>query len=74
MNEVIAERTTLEREELNTKQAYEMLMQSLNAQLSHAKSNVEIISETKVRSGRPKATAEEDVADTTTIRDEDQNT
>ena len=51
-----------------------MLMENLNAQLGQAKSNVEIKSETKVRSGRPKATAEEDVADTTTIRDEDQNT
>ena len=54
LNEFIAERTTLEKEELNTKQAYEMLMQSLNAQLGQAKSNVEIKSGTKVRSCRPK--------------------
>merc|ERR1712226_1741566 len=54
------------------KQAFEMLMQDLNAQIDQAKSDVEIKSETKAKKLQAKATAEGDVADTTTTRDEDQ--
>merc|ERR1712086_245548 len=72
LDKFIAERTTLEKEEMNAKQAYEMLMQDLNAQLDQAKSDVEIKSETKAKKLQAKATAEGDVADTTTTRDEDQ--
>merc|ERR1711971_61318 len=54
------------------KQAFEMLMQDLTAQIDQAKSDVEIKSETKAKKLQAKATAEGDVADTTTTRDEDQ--
>ena len=57
---------------MNAKQAYEMLMHDLNAQLDQATSDVEIKSETKAKKLQAKATAEGDVADTTTTRDEDQ--
>merc|ERR1712050_611144 len=49
-----------------------MLMQDLNAQVDQAKSDVDIKSETKSKKLQAKATAEGDVADTTTTRDEDQ--
>merc|ERR1740130_1369554 len=72
LDKFIAERTTLEKEEINSKQAFEMLMQDLNAQVDQSKSDVDIKSETKSKKLQAKATAEGDVADTTTTRDEDQ--
>merc|ERR1719240_2040762 len=57
---------------MNAKQAYDMLMQDLNAQVDRANSDVEIKSESKAKKLQAKATAEGDVADTTTTRDEDQ--
>merc|ERR1719277_2573256 len=72
LDKFVAERTTLEKEEANSKHAYEMLMQDLTAQIDQAKSDVEIKSETKAKKLQAKATAEGDVADTTTTRDEDQ--
>merc|ERR1719311_1844278 len=57
---------------MNAKQAFEMLMQDLNAQIDQAKSDVDIKSESKSKKLQAKATAEGDVADTTTTRDEDQ--
>merc|ERR1719188_1181047 len=72
LDKFVAERTTLEKEESNSKHAFEMLMQDLNAQIDQAKSDVEIKSETKAKKLQAKATAEGDVADTTTTRDEDQ--
>merc|ERR1719439_501306 len=57
---------------MNSKQAYDMLMQDLNAQVDQAKSDVDIKSASKAKKLQAKATAEGDVADTTTTRDEDQ--
>merc|ERR1719401_73369 len=71
LDKFVAERTTLEKEESNSKHAYEMLMQDLNAQVEQAKSDVEIKSSTKAKKLAAKATAEGDVADTTATRDED---
>ena len=64
--------TTLEKEEMNAKQASEMLMLDLKAQIDQAKSEVEIKTETKAKKLQAKAAAEGDVTDTTTARDEDQ--
>merc|ERR1740130_286555 len=72
LDKFVAERTTLEKEEMTSKQAFEMLMQDLNAQVDQAKSDVDIKSETKSKKLQAKATAEGDVADTTSTRDEDQ--
>merc|ERR1712139_11485 len=72
LDKFVAERTTLEKEEMNSKQAFDMLMQDLNAQVDQAKSDVDIKSSTKAKKLQAKATAEGDVADTTTTRDEDQ--
>merc|ERR1719517_412438 len=72
LDKFVAERTTLEKEESNSKHAYQMLMQDLNAQLDQARSDEEIKSQTKAKKLQAKATAEGDVADTTTTRDEDQ--
>merc|ERR1719169_9496 len=57
---------------MNSKQAFDMLMQDLNAQVDQSKSDVDIKSETKSKKLQAKATAEGDVEDTTTTRDEDQ--
>merc|ERR1719263_1502505 len=57
---------------MKAKQAYEMLMQGLNAQVDQAKSDVNIKSETKSKKLQAKATAEGDVADTTTTHKEDE--
>merc|ERR1719399_2107799 len=57
---------------MNSKQAYDMLMQDLNAQVDQATSDVDIKSASKAKKLQAKATAEGDVADTTSTRDEDQ--
>ena len=50
--------TSNRQEEMNTKQAYEMLMQDLNAQLDQVKSNVEIESESKAKKLRAKSNSQ----------------
>merc|ERR1712139_175987 len=72
LDKFVAERTALEKEEMNSKQAFDMLMQDLNAQVDQAKSDVDIKSASKAKKLQAKATAEGDVADTTSTRDEDQ--
>merc|ERR1719439_153244 len=57
---------------MNSKQAYDMLMQDLNAQVDQAKSDVDIKSASKAKKLQAKATAEGDVADTTSTKNEDQ--
>merc|ERR1719240_2497221 len=57
LDKFVAERTSLEKEEANSKHAYEMLMQDLNAQLDQARSDVSSKSESKASKLQAKATA-----------------
>merc|ERR1719164_352192 len=68
----IDERTTLEKEEMNSKHAYDMLMQDLNAQTAQAQQDRDEKAESKAKTLQAKADAEGDLKDTTTTRDEDQ--
>jgi prefoldin subunit 5 len=64
----IAERTQLEKEEMNAKQAFEMLIQDLTAQIQQATSERDSKSKTKAAKLEAKAQAEGDVEDTTAAR------
>merc|ERR1712061_149195 len=72
LDKFIAERTQIEKEEMNTQHAYDMLMQDLTAQIAQAKKDREEKSETKAKKLQAKADAEGDLTDTTTTRDADQ--
>jgi len=72
LDKFIDERTVLEKEEMNSKHAYDMLMQDLTAQTDQAKQDREEKSETKAKKLQAKADAEGDLTDTTTTRDADQ--
>merc|ERR1740121_1905445 len=71
LDKFIDERTTLEKEEMNTKHAYDMLMQDLNAQIDYAEKDRDEKAETKAKKLQAKADAEGDLKDTTTTRDAD---
>merc|ERR1712242_305950 len=60
-----------EKEEMNSKHAYDMLMQDLTAQTDQAKQDREEKAETKAKKLQAKADAEGDLTDTTTTRDAD---
>merc|ERR1719282_1174826 len=62
----------MEKEEMNTQHAYEMLMQDLTAQIAQAKQDRSEKSEIKAKKLQAKADAEGDLEDTTTTRDADQ--
>merc|ERR1711920_63201 len=72
LDKFIAERTTLEKEEMNTKHAYDMLMQDLTAQIAQAQQDRDEKAETKAKKLQSKADAEGDLAETTATRDADQ--
>merc|ERR1719405_289873 len=72
LDKFIEERTTLEKEEMNSKHAYDMLMQDLNAQVSQAQTDRDEKAATKAKKLQAKADAEGDLTDTTTTRDEDE--
>jgi hypothetical protein len=72
LDKFIDERTTLEKEEMNSKHAYDMLMQDLNAQIAQATKDRDEKAESKAKAQQAKADAEGDLKDTTTTRDEDQ--
>eukprot|EP00444_Apocalathium_aciculiferum_P058460 CAMPEP_0183598688 /NCGR_PEP_ID=MMETSP0371-20130417/179050_1 /TAXON_ID=268820 /ORGANISM="Peridinium aciculiferum, Strain PAER-2" /LENGTH=815 /DNA_ID=CAMNT_0025810747 /DNA_START=79 /DNA_END=2523 /DNA_ORIENTATION=- len=72
LDEFIAERTKLEKEEMNGKHAYDMLMQDLTAQIAQATQDREEKSEAKAKALQAKADAEGDLKDTTDTRDADQ--
>jgi cell division septum initiation protein DivIVA len=72
LDKFIAERTTLEKEEMNSKQAFEMLLQDLTAQIEQASAERESKATTKAKKLEAKATAEGDLADTTATRNADQ--
>jgi len=71
LDKFIAERTDLEKTEMNAKHAYDMLIQDLTAQIGQATSDRDSKSETKAKKLQAKADAEGDLTDTTTTRDED---
>jgi len=71
LDKFIAERTTLEKEEMNSKQAFEMLHQDLTAQIQQATAERDSKAETKAKKLQAKASTEGDLADTTSTRDAD---
>jgi cell division septum initiation protein DivIVA len=71
LDKFIDERTTLEKEEMNSKHAFSMLMQDLNAQIDQATRDRDEKAETKAKKLQAKADAEGDLRDTTTTRDAD---
>merc|ERR1711977_196898 len=71
LDKFIDERTTLEKEEMNSKHAYDMLMQDLKAQIAQATKDRDEKAETKAKTLQHKADAEGDLKDTTTTRDAD---
>merc|ERR1711862_111021 len=72
LDKFIDERTVLEKEEMNSKHAYDMLMQDLTAQIEQATQDRDEKAETKAKKLQAKADAEGDLVDTTTTRDADQ--
>jgi len=72
LDKFIAERTTLEKEEMNSKQAYKMLYGDLLAQIEQATAEKEAKAAVKATKLEKKARAEGDLADTTATRDADQ--
>merc|ERR1719198_166598 len=71
LDKFIDERTTFEKEEMNSKHAYDMLMQDLNAQIAQATQDRDEKAETKAKKLQAKADAEGDLKDTTTTLDSD---
>merc|ERR1719378_1972609 len=71
LDKFIDERTTLEKEEMNSKHAYDMLMQDLKAQIGQAERDRNEKAELKAKTLQHKADAEGDLKDTTTTRDSD---
>jgi len=72
LDKFIDERTTLEKEEMNARHAFEMLMQDLKAQIEQATQDRDEKAETKAKKLQAKADAEGDLQDTITTRDADQ--
>merc|ERR1719337_397019 len=72
LDKFIDERTVLEKEEMNSKHAYDMLMQDLKAQIGQATQDRDEKSEFKAETLQSKADAKGDLEDTTTTRDADQ--
>merc|ERR1712216_1082586 len=58
LDKFIDERTTLEKEEMNSKHAYDMLMQDLNAQVAQATTDRDSKAESKAKNLQAKADAE----------------
>jgi len=72
LDKFVSERTTLEKEEMNSVHAYKMLMQDLGAQIEQATQDRTEKAETKSKKLQAKADAEGDLKDTTSTRDADQ--
>merc|ERR1712151_1307045 len=72
LDKFIDERTNLEKEEMNSKHAYDMLMQDLKAQIAQATSDRDEKAEFKAATLQSKADAQGDLEDTTSTRDADQ--
>merc|ERR1719420_2119902 len=71
LDKFIEERTTLEKEEMNAKHAYDMLMQDLNAQVAQARTDRDEKAESKAKALQAKADAIGDLKDTTSTMEED---
>jgi len=71
LDKFIDERTVLEKEEMNTKHAYEILIQDLTAQIEQATQDRTEKAALKAKTLQAKADAEGDLTDTTTTRDAD---
>merc|ERR1719261_1928359 len=66
------ELATLEKEERNSRNAYEMLMQDLTSSIENSQEGLEKDRGDKAKALKNKAGAEGDLVDTTTVRDDDQ--
>jgi len=71
LDKFVEERTVLEKEEMNSKHAFEMLMAELKKSIDEATQDRTEKSETKAKRLQQKADAEGDLTDTTTTRDGD---
>merc|ERR1719498_1148898 len=71
LDKFTAEKTKLESEEMNSKQAFEMLIQDLTAQVNQATSERNSKAQTKAKKLEAKATAEGDLEDTTNTMNAD---
>merc|ERR1719219_3213636 len=71
LDKFIGERTVLEKEEMNSVQAFEMLIQDLTAQLEQAEQDRTEKAETKAKKLQAKADAEGDLTETTTTKEAD---
>merc|ERR1712242_665894 len=71
LDKFIEERTVLEKEEMNAKQAFDMLIQDLTAQLDQAKQDRTEKAETKAKKLQAKADAKGDLTETTTTKEAD---
>merc|ERR1719424_1738206 len=68
LDKFVDERTTLEKEEMNSKHAYDMLMQDLNAQIAQGTADRGSKAENKAKNLQNKADANGDLKDTTTTK------
>merc|ERR1719313_1599855 len=71
LDKFVAERTQLEKEEMNAKNAYTMLTEDLKASIVQATQDVNEKTEEKGKELQAKAQCEADLADTTATRDAD---
>merc|ERR1712056_82521 len=71
LDKFVEERTVLEKEEMNSKQAFEMLIQDLTAQIDQAKQDRTEKAETKAKKLQAKADAKGDLTETTTTKEAD---
>jgi len=67
----IDERTSMEKEEMNGKHAYDMLMQDLTAQVEQSETDRSEKSESKAKKLQAKADAEGSLSDTSSTKDDD---
>merc|ERR1719321_2033138 len=72
LDKFLDERTTLEKEEMNSKHAYDMLMQALKAQIAQATQDRGAKAESKANKLQAKADATGDLKDTTTTKEADE--
>jgi len=71
LDKFIEEQTTLEKEEMNSKHAYEMLMSDLKAQIAQGEKDRDSKAASKAKNLQAKADASGSLKDTTSTRDED---
>jgi len=71
LDKFIGELTQLEKEEMNSKHAFDMLMQDLNAQIAQAEKDRDSKAESKAKNLQKKADAIGNLKDTTATREED---